>query len=129
MTTAAGPVRDQLRAGPVGFVLWALVGAGMALGISVIGLFTAPVALVLALVLLWLGQGTDAAGFGLLAGPAAVAGLIAYLNRSGPGAVCSHSGGGLTCEDESNPWPWLVAAIALLLLSVLLYARARRQRR
>jgi protein-S-isoprenylcysteine O-methyltransferase Ste14 len=39
---------------------------------------------------------------------------VAFLNRSGPGVVCT----GRSCTDEWSPWPWLLIGAALLLVGL-----------
>jgi hypothetical protein len=40
---------------------------------------------------------------------------VAYLNRSGPGTICTSITGGQSCTDESSPWPWLAVGVGSLL--------------
>ena len=99
-------------AASVGLILaWAVAGALLALGVVAI-LSIGPFALAAAAVLIGLlarraGLGTATAG--LPCGAAAIPFYVAYLNRGGPGQVCTTPGSGnaLTsaCVSELSPWP------------------------
>jgi hypothetical protein len=118
------------------FAAWLLVGAGWCLALATamtIGLvFVAPVLLVLTVLLLVALKWGSAVGLpGLFSGPAAVLFLIGYLDRGGPGPVCTTSGTGGGCTDEWDPLPFLVAGsvflVAGLVLFLLVRGRIRRQ--
>jgi hypothetical protein len=97
------------------YVLWAVVGAGAAaslLGALTIGVFLLPVTAVLAGLLAWRGN-RQAAGPGILAGLGLIPLYIAYLNRGGPGMVCTGTAAAGSCTQEWSPWPWLAAGLAL----------------
>lgn len=108
---------------------WFLVGAGYAvgvLGISTIGVLVL-VPTVVATILL---ARRPASRSGL---PAVVGGLplpllyVAYLNRGGPGNVCTSTFSSHSCTQESNPWLWLAAALILLAAAVAIVAVLRRR--
>lgn len=107
------------------FVAWSLVGIGYALGllsIMTIGLpiLLAAVAGTLALLLSrWARLGV----LGLLAGLAVPLLYVAYLNRSGPGQICTTTGDATACLDQWSPWPWVAVALVLLVASGVLQAR------
>lgn len=121
----------------LGFALWAVAGAGVALGLltaPTIGIFVLPAALVLGSLLAWRGQRW-------LAGPGVVAGLglpllyVGYLNRGGPGTVCAGpsapapvEGGAGSCMQEWSPWPWIAAGLLLAVAGVVLALAAARRR-
>jgi len=50
---------------------------------------------------------------------------IAWLNRDGPGTVCTTSTVSQHCEEQWDPWPWVIAAAMALALSILLTALTR----
>jgi hypothetical protein len=102
------------------FPAWVLVGAGFALGlISVIGVIVLPITLIVALVL---GRVRSARP----AYPGVIAGLglpllyVAWLNRRGPGNICTTFGNGESCVEQFNPWPWFLLGAALLAAGILL---------
>jgi hypothetical protein len=114
------------------FGLWAVVGAAGALALltaPTIGIFVLPATLVLGAVLAWRGRAQQA-GPGIVAGLGTPLFYVAYLNRGGPGTVCTALPGGGECTQETSPWPWVAAGLLLLIagLSMLLAAARRRQR-
>lgn len=113
------------------FVVWAAVGAGLILGLLTpftIGLWTAGLSLVIAVVLLMRYRGQIRAMFGLLFGVGAILLFIAYSNRSGPGVVCtSTASGGSKCVQEWSPWLWLIVGLVAVSLSLWLALRHTRQ--
>jgi hypothetical protein len=114
------------------FALWALAGAGAALGLltaATIGEFVLAGTAILTGLLAWRGDRLLAAP-GVLAGMALVPLYVGYLNRGGPGDVCTTTATSQTCTQEMSPWPWLVAAVALAAACAGLAAgRAGRDRR
>ena len=122
--------RPPLWAYPWWLVVGALVSFGFLAG------FTIGIPLLLLGVVL-AGAGVALTGTrnaGVTALPAGI-GLpllsIAWLNRDGPGTICTTSAAITSCEEQWNPWPWMVAAVLLVLLSVataLLVRLATRRR-
>ena len=105
--------------------MWAVAGACFALGLSVIGLFTVPLG-VLLVVLLARRQGSSGRElFGLLEGAGLVVALFGSLNldyrpcTSAPVFTHAVRGGG-SCGGVDGP-PWLAAGLALTLLTALAY--------
>ncbi len=110
------------------FAAWSLIGALYALallGAMTIGILILPVA-VAATVFLGRHRPARAGLWGLVSGAGLPLMYVAYLNRDGPGTVCSAIPGGESCTDEWSPWPWLAIGLALLLAGVILFARRRR---
>jgi hypothetical protein len=110
------------------FAGWCVAGAGASLGVLsllTIGPFVLLLTLVLCGFLLWaLEFGAGMAG--LLAGAAVPVLYVAWLNRDGPGTVCTTTATSHSCGDESSPWPLLVVAALLVVGGVVLFARLRR---
>ena len=122
ITTAARP-----RIWP--FFAWAAAGAGICLGpltaFTPIGLLVLPVVIAaLVTLLLWPGSRTSAA-LGLISGLGLVPLVVAYLNRGGPGEVCTTSATSQSCTTEWSPWPWLGAGLALVTLGAVAFALLR----
>ncbi len=60
---------------------------------------------------------------GLLSGLGFPLLYVAYLNRDGPGTVCTVlRDGGQRCIDEGSPWPWVAVGLALLLAGVAVFS-------
>jgi len=109
------------------FALWMLVGGSYAMvigGAFSIGIFFEPIA-VIATVLLARNSSSRRAIPGLFGGLALPLFYVAYLNRSGPGMVCTKTrsafGVGQSCTQESSPWTWLVAGLVLLGVGVVIF--------
>lgn len=98
------------------FWVWAVVGVGFGLGISVIGLFTVPAAFLITIFLLTLKRFRQSV-WGLLVGIGAPLLFVAYGNREGPGTVCHaiDGGRGTQCDDLYDPRKW--AAVGLLFIA------------
>lgn len=108
------------------FWAWAAVGVVFALGLDVV--FLLPFAGLLA-VIVGFHRGSRRHLEGFMTGAGLPFLYVAYLNRQGPGTVCSTDGaGGTSCEDYLNPWPWLAIGVALVVGGIVLYERNRRRR-
>ncbi|MBO0845164.1 MAG: hypothetical protein J2P22_07085 [Nocardioides sp.] len=111
------------------FLGWCVAGAGMCLGvltILTIGPFVLLFSLVLSAWLLW-RPGFGSALAGLLTGAAAPLLYVAWLNRGGPGEVCTGDSRALTCTDEWSPWPFLALAMALAVVGLVIFLHLRRR--
>ena len=107
------------------FVAWCFIGAGLCLGVLsmlTIGPFVLLVTLVLCGFLLYRVEFGWGMG-GLLTGAATPLLYVAWLNRDGPGEVCTRTATSLSCADEWSPWPFVVVATALIVAGVALYVR------
>jgi len=121
------PSRARVAAWNYGF--WGLVGA--LLGLGIIGILTIGIAflvpgLALAVVGILIPTLKNRSAFAVVGGLAAAPLYLAWLNRGGPGEVCSAVGTGTSCVDEWSPWPFVVVAVALVLGLVLLVRRGPR---
>ena len=106
-----------------------MVGAALSLsvlGALTIGAYVMPFALVgLFILLKWGGDRRSCVG--LISGLGLPLLYVAFLNRDGPGTICSSYGnGGQRCVDEWSPWPWLLIGSALLATGIVLFLRLRR---
>ncbi len=122
--------RDRSYPSWAWFAAWYLAGCLYSLavlGMLTIGIFVLPLA-VLTTVVLARRHG-DASATGLVSGLALPLLYVGYLNRDGPGTVCTTTSTSTSCQDEWSPWPWFAIALALIVVGVALFARARRQRR
>lgn len=103
---------------------WTAVGVLAAFGLAAIltiGLPFLVLAAALAAFLAWRGV-TGRGATGLALGGAAVAGYLAWLNRGGPGDVCTSAGASTSCTTEASPWPFIVVAALLAAGSIVWFA-------
>jgi hypothetical protein len=113
----------------VGVGLWAVNGAmyGFAVAsLPSIGLWLVAPAVLLTLILARSAR-TSEAWPAVIAGPAVPLVWLAYLNRSGPGTVCRGTATAQSCTEQYAPAPFLIAAAVMVLVSALLFVRARRR--
>lgn len=113
------------------FIAWAAVGAGYAFGVLgalSIGVFVLAVTAV-ATVLLARRPQARVGLTGLVSGLGLPLLYVAFLNRAGPGTVCTKTAtGGQSCTDEWSPWPWLLIGVALVVVGCVWFAvKSRRQ--
>jgi len=125
------PSRERRSPAAGWYVAWAIVGAGVSLsllGAMTIGIFVAPIVLLAAIALVAYSPARGAF-------PGVVCGLgvpplyVAWLNRDGPGTICTVSGGGESCVDEWSPWPWVAVTVFFIAGGVALCLLTRRSRR
>jgi hypothetical protein len=111
------------------FAAWLVIGAGYSLsvlGAATIGLFALPPT-ALATILIARRQHATSGLPGLISGLGIPLLYVAYLNRRGPGSICTAiTGGGQNCSDEWSPWPWLAAAVILLSLGLAVFMARQR---
>ncbi|MEH0422706.1 hypothetical protein [Streptomyces sp. B21-083] len=118
---------ERRRSGWGWFLAWFAVGACLAVGLAAI-LTVGLVFLVLAAVgaVLLLRKGPRNAAVGGLAGLALPLFYLAYLNRGGPGNVCSSSSGGQTCIDEYTPVPFLIGGALVFVAGFVIFLMTER---
>ncbi len=111
---------------PSGWAFAAWAGLGIVCALAVVTPFTiGPLAAVVALagggaLLAWRGS-RNASATGLLTGPGLIALYIGYLNRAGPGMVCTTTRNAGECIQEWNPWPLLAVGVVLVAASIGLF--------
>jgi hypothetical protein len=112
------------------FIAWAAVGAAFAFGVLAIlsiGLFVLAIDAVVAVVLARHPQ-ARASLTGLVSGLGLPLLYVAFLNRAGPGMVCTTTATSQSCADEWSPWPWLFIGVALVVIGCVWFGvRSRRQ--
>ena len=109
---------------------WVLAGAGLGTGLLAIlsiGPFILAGTALLTVALAWRADRRLAAP-ALLAGLAVLPLYVGYLNRAGPGEVCSATASSQTCTQEMTPWPWLAIGLALAATAAWLALRGHRSR-
>ena len=108
------------------FLAWLAVGVGLGLGVSVLGVFAVPLAL-LAAVLLGVRHHGGRAALGALVGVGLLLLYVAYVQRKGPGTVSWHTATASGSNQYLDPRPWLVAGLLLVVGGLVAYAwRGRR---
>jgi len=110
------------------FVAWAAVGGGYLLALLSalsIGIFVLPVVVVVTIVLAR-RPGAVVGVLGIVSGLGLPLLYVAWLNRDGPGTVCTATGSGTDCTDEWSPWPWLVLGLVVVAAGILLFRTRRR---
>jgi hypothetical protein len=107
------------------FFAWVAVGVGVALVVSVIGIFAVPLALLVAVLLIVLHH-ADRSAFGVLAGMGLLSLYVAYVQRKGPGTVYWHTATSTGSEQYLGPRPWLVAGVLLVAVGVGAFVWRRR---
>jgi hypothetical protein len=105
----------------------ALVAFGVA-GLATIGLFLLALAAVLVALALVVPSLRPPSVPGLLVGLSTAPLYIAWLNRSGPGTVCTTTADSTSCTDQWNPWPLVAVGLLLAGAGVALLVMARRRR-
>ena len=105
------------------FAVWALAGtlAGLgALAILTIGIFVLAAAALVAVGAALLRADVESMA-GVLVGLGAPLAWIGWLNRDGPGEVCTRTARSMTCSEEWAPWPWFAAAVCCVVAGVALF--------
>lgn len=107
------------------FFAWLLVGAAFMVGVLSILTVGVPILLVavVASVVLGLSKRARTGVPGLVAGLAGPLFYVAYLNRSGPGQVCTTTADVTSCVEQWSPWGWIAAGVVLLVAGAALFAR------
>lgn len=123
------PAQDHNGAGT--FLAWAATGACLGTGLLTalsIGPFLLVLAVIATAVLVWRRR-FGIATIGAVSGLGVISFAIAYLNRKGPGQVCTTTATTQSCITEWSPWPWLAAGIILISASLVLFLALRRSAR
>jgi len=111
------------------YVIWNLIGTGYGIGLAgmaSIGIFVLPVA-ILSTILVATRPRFHRGISGLCSGLAVPLLYIGYLNRGGPGNVCSALSGGQSCIQEYTPWPFVGAALVLAASGLIVFMRGLRE--
>ncbi|MGW5242208.1 hypothetical protein ACWEOW_25040 [Monashia sp. NPDC004114] len=109
--------------GALAFLWWVVVGG--AAGIGVVAILTIGAPLIVLAAAMAVGGALmrwtrTRAAFLVIAGASFAPFLIAWLNRDGPGTICTAlPDNGVECIDEWSPWPFLAAAFVLVALGIL----------
>ncbi|MFF4504689.1 hypothetical protein [Streptomyces sp. NPDC001401] len=112
------------------FGAWFIVGGLASLSLLTaltIGVYLLPVTVVAAALLVTARRNSSVGLPGLVSGLGIPLLYVAFLNRGGPGNVCTTTATGQSCVDEYNPWAWLAAGVAFLLCGIVLGAVLQRR--
>ncbi|MFJ9634799.1 hypothetical protein ACIRU8_44635 [Streptomyces sp. NPDC101175] len=112
------------------FLAWLGIGAAGSLAlltIPTIGLYLFPLAAVAAGAVAF-RRGARHGLPGLLSGLGLPLLYVAYLNRRGPGTVCTTTATSQSCVDEWSPWLWLAAGVVLFLAGLGWFTALTRRR-
>ena len=105
------------------FGCWLVAGAcwvAALLGALSIGVLVLPVAV--ALTVLLATRRTSSIGLpGIISGAGLPLLHVAYLNRGGPGNVCTSFGTGRSCIQEWSPLPWLGIGAVLMVTGAAMF--------
>lgn len=130
MTGVAAPGRNSWPVALAWFGCWLVTGTTWVLavvGAFTIGVFVLPVAIVLTVLLAT--RRTSSVGLpGIISGAGIPLLYVAYLNRGGPGSVCTTVFGGQSCIQEWSPWPWLGVGTVLVVAGVVVLVIMARRR-
>ena len=113
------------------FAAWALCGASAAfifVGAFVVGPLGILLTLLFAVLATRLG-GDNISAVGAAAGVGAWGFVLGWLNRDGPGGVCTSTDTSTSCSQEWTPWPFWLAGALLVAGSVVVFTYARRRSR
>lgn len=128
MTGIAAPGRSSAPAALAWFGCWLVAGASWVvsvLGAFSTGVFSLPVAI--GLTALLATRRTSSVGLpGIISGAGLPLLYVAYLNRGGPGNVCTTFRGGQSCTQEWSPWPWVGIGSVLVVAGVVAFVISTR---
>jgi hypothetical protein len=103
------------------FLAWSVVGVGFFGGL--LAVFALPVTLVLwgisggGAVIIAKHKEARGAWPGIVSGASILAFFIAYLNRNGPGEVCTAHIGRASCTSSEQQWsPWPFVAVGVIMV-------------
>ena len=103
----------------------ALVAFGV-VGLATIGLFLLALASVLLVVAFAVPALRRPSVPGVLVGLSTAPLYIGWLNREGPGTVCTTTADSISCTDQWSPWPFVAVGVLLAGAGVALLVLARR---
>jgi hypothetical protein len=113
------------------FVAWFALGVMWVLtvlGAFTISIFVLPVAVGGTILLASRRHAVDGIA-GLISGLGVPLLYVSFLNRHGPGKICTTShNGGQSCVDELNAWPWFVFGLVLVAHGAVVFVASGRRR-
>ncbi len=125
-----GYVGDRRSTSPWAVPVWGLAGALAAFGVAglaTIGLFLLALASVLVAVAFAVPALRRPSVPGVLIGLSTAPLFVGWLNRGGPGTVCTTTADSTTCADQWSPWPFVAVGVLLAGAGVALLVTAGRR--
>lgn len=119
------------RPNPAAVAYWIAVGALASFGMAAlltVGIFFLAVAALLTFLAVALKIDTRALP-GLAIGAAVTPFYIAFLNRSGPGTICTRTATSTSCSEQWNPWFFVAVGVVFVAVGIILLLRRRRPKR
>ena len=107
------------------FCAWMVVGAIASFTVlgafSILGLVALPAAALVSWPVARYSNGTGSPG--IVSGLGVPCLYVAYLNRQGPGNICTrYARGGQSCTQEYNPLFWAAVALILIAIGLIIFA-------
>lgn len=118
-------MEDRKRNAIIRYSAWSVAGVAVGVGALFFG-FLVLIA-VAAAAGAWAWRNSDARPLGgLLSGVGLLLLAVAWIQRRGPGVVCTHIHGDVQCDQYMNPIPWLLfGALFVAVGAVVGFARHR----
>jgi hypothetical protein len=104
----------------VGFAAWTVVGAVVSFSMLIfptLGLLLLAVAIAIMAAV----RSTRRSAAGAFIGAGIPLLYVAWADRNGPGNLCEHTATSTSCGQVSDPWPWLLVGIALIVLGAAVH--------
>jgi hypothetical protein len=99
------------------FGAWAVLGLVAAFLTLILGTVGLAASAVLGVTMAAVGRNLGTA-WGFVTGAGVPLLWVGWLNRDGPGMVCSSIPSGTSCDQSLSPWPWVLVGLVLVTIGV-----------